>query len=238
MKNNDKTIVMLMLAIFSSIVILTTQNIDIALKEQRLVKETGIAANAIVSENTIHKFVANAQIINSSTVIIANATITEEDIEEAKKRKEEQQAAQAVAQSGVATAGWAWPTDGGWFITSNYGWRTDPWSGYGSFHQALDISGFGYGANIYAANNGTIHERGWNRSYGNYIIINHGQGNYTLYAHMNGFANVWPNTKVAKGQVIGYIGSTGASTGPHLHFELWNGVPWNGGQHISPWSVY
>ena len=89
MKNNDKTIIMLMLAIFSSIVILTTQNIDIALKEQRLVKETGIAANAIVSENTIHKFVANAQIINSSTVIIANATITEEDIEEAKKRKEE-----------------------------------------------------------------------------------------------------------------------------------------------------
>ena len=74
------------------------------------------------------------------------------------------------------------------------------------------------------------------RDYGNYVKIKHPNGYYTLYAHMNKFYDgVDVGTTVARGQQIGYVGSTGYSTGPHIHFEVWKGC-----QHcdISPWSIY
>ena len=141
--------------------------------------------------------------------------------------------------NGVATPGWAWPTQPGWNISSNYGYRFDPFTGSYDFHGALDIYGPGHGSAIYAANNGTIYTKGWTRSYGNYYIINHNNGYFTLYAHMSGFVDgIEVGTNVYKGQHIGYMGMTGSATGPHLHFESWVGIPWGGGYMVNPWTLY
>ena len=101
--------------------------------------------------------------------------------------------------------------------------------------KGIDIAGLGYGKPIYAANNGTIWATKYQPGYGYHVIINHNNGYYTLYAHMKAFApNITSGKTVSRGQVIGYIGSTGMSTGPHVHFEIWN-APY---QRISPWTFY
>lgn len=122
---------------------------------------------------------------------------------------------------------WGWPTCNGYTITSHYGWRKYPFGAGRELHAGIDLAGCGYGSPIYASNNGTIHSvksTKWN--YGKHIIINHHNGYYTLYAHMSGFAKGIKNgATVARGQVIGYMGHTGAATGTHLHFEIRVGSP-------------
>lgn len=88
------------------------------------------------------------------------------------------------------------------------------------YHEGLDI-GAGYGSPVRAAEAGIVVEAegGWNRGYGTYVKIDHGNGLITLYGHMSELA-VDPWQEVKRGQLIGYVGSTGASTGPHLHFEV------------------
>jgi len=120
---------------------------------------------------------------------------------------------------------WLWPTDSGYRISSRFGWRIDPVYGGRAHHNGLDIAGLGYGGNIYASNNGTIEKiRSESWGLGNYVVINHNNGYYTVYGHMQRFAdNLQEGQTVARGQVIGYIGSTGKSTGAHLHFEVHKG---------------
>ena len=131
---------------------------------------------------------------------------------------------------------WAWPSESGWTITDNYAWRIHPITGERSFHSAIDIAGTGYNSPVYAANNGTIIVKESHYSYGNYIVIDHNNGYYTLYAHMNKFMDsVNVGDTVARGQQIGYVGSTGYSTGPHIHFELWKNCKYC---QINPWSIY
>lgn len=133
---------------------------------------------------------------------------------------------------------WGWPTNSGYTISSDYGYRIDPIRNSRLLHDGLDISGTGYGSPVYAANNGVIVELGYHYMNGNYITINHNNGYYTIYAHLSGF-NTTMGSTVAKGQVIGYVGSTGYSTGPHLHFGVaTGGIPYVGGTLISPWSLY
>lgn len=117
---------------------------------------------------------------------------------------------------------WGWPTTS-YLITSYYGYRSAVYGlySYTNWHSGIDI-GAGYGAPIYAANNGTVISKGWSGSYGNSILINHNNGYYSLYAHMSSFANVSVGETVTRGQVIGYVGMTGAASGPHLHFEIRN----------------
>lgn len=117
---------------------------------------------------------------------------------------------------------WGWPTNSGYTITSYYGYRSAIYGLYNTtnWHSGIDIAGTGYGSPIYAANNGIIINKGWGGSYGNYIQIDHNNGFYTLYAHMSGFANVSIGETVTRGQTIGYVGMTGAATGPHLHYEI------------------
>jgi murein DD-endopeptidase MepM/ murein hydrolase activator NlpD len=103
-------------------------------------------------------------------------------------------------------------------LTSGYGWRTHPISGARSFHAGVDF-GAPTGSPIYAAEGGTVYSAGWRGGYGNTIVIEHGGGLTTLYAHQSRFA-VSAGQQVSRGQVIGYVGSTGQSTGPHLHFEV------------------
>lgn len=135
-----------------------------------------------------------------------------------------------------STSNWAWPTTSGWTISTGYGYRI--FGGTREFHQALDISGTGYNSPIYAVTNGVVSESTYRYPDGNYVCINHNNGYYTCYAHMQKRA-VTVGQTVERGGIIGYVGSTGLSTGPHVHFEVWvGGRPWNGGRRINPWSMY
>ncbi len=103
-------------------------------------------------------------------------------------------------------------------ISSPYGNRIHPISGLVKMHTGIDLAS-PHGTGIKATKGGTIIVRKYNSSYGNYIVMDHGNGISSLYAHMSGF-NVNYGDEVSQGQTIGFIGSTGSSTGPHLHFEI------------------
>ena len=119
-----------------------------------------------------------------------------------------------------STGSWGWPTDPGYTFSSYFGYRLAVF-GEGDFHSGLDIAGLPIGSPVYASNNGTIVIKTFTYSYGNYIMIDHNNGFYTVYAHMNGFApNISTGSVVSRGHLIGYIGETGWATGPHLHYEI------------------
>ena len=104
------------------------------------------------------------------------------------------------------------------YISSGFGYRADPFTGAGAFHPGLDFKG-PYGAPIYSAAKGTVSFIGQRSGYGNCVEVDHGNGLVTRYAHMSGFRTTL-GKDVAAGELIGAIGSTGRSTGPHLHFEV------------------
>jgi murein DD-endopeptidase MepM/ murein hydrolase activator NlpD len=109
-------------------------------------------------------------------------------------------------------------------ITSPFGWRTHPILGYSKFHSGIDF-GADYGSVIYAADRGTVIFAGWYGGYGNAVIIDHGKGITTLYGHASELY-VSEGQTVQKGTPIAAVGSSGFSTGPHLHFEVRaNGEP-------------
>ena len=110
-----------------------------------------------------------------------------------------------------------WPTDGG-VISSYYGGRTGPINGGFDWHPGLDIA-VESGTPVYAAAMGTVEIAGWNGGYGQFVKIRHGNGYESAYGHMSGIA-VTTGQQVRKGEIIGFVGSTGYSTGPHLHFEV------------------
>lgn len=113
-------------------------------------------------------------------------------------------------------------------ITSDFGMRIHPITGQYKGHTGTDFNGW-WGGNVYASESGTviISSYGWNGGYGNYIVIDHGGGYSTLYAH-NSELLVSVGQEVTQGQVIAKVGSTGMSTGPHIHFEIRiNGDPVN-----------
>jgi len=109
-----------------------------------------------------------------------------------------------------------WPAHG--WLTGTFGGRSDPFTGEPGFHQGIDIS-TEKGNPIYATADGTVEAAAYTGDYGNLIQIRHGFGLTTRYGHLSGFA-VKPGQTVSRGDVIGYIGSTGRSTGAHLHYEI------------------
>lgn len=122
----------------------------------------------------------------------------------------------------VAEGKYMWPTPVSVSrISSKYGYRNDPFTGERKFHSGIDIPGQA-GTQIYASNNGTVLLAETDSSYGKYILIDHGGGVYTLYAHCRKLL-VSPGDKVTKGQQIAEMGTTGRSTGNHLHFEVREG---------------
>ena len=122
----------------------------------------------------------------------------------------------------TGTGSFTWPCPSCTYITSRVGYRWHPVSGQWKYHSGLDI-GAAYGASIVAADGGTVTIAGVNGGYGNCVMIDHGNGYYTLYGHMSSIA-VSVGQSVSKGATIGYVGSTGVSTGPHLHFEIRQGT--------------
>lgn len=122
-----------------------------------------------------------------------------------------------------------WPTDGG-SISSGYGGRTGPIEGGYEWHSGIDIA-VEFGTPVYATAAGTVEQAGWNGGYGRYVRIAHGDDYETAYGHMSGIAVV-TGQQVIKGEIIGFVGSTGYSTGPHLHYEVLAD-----GQNIDPFYV-
>jgi murein DD-endopeptidase MepM/ murein hydrolase activator NlpD len=118
-------------------------------------------------------------------------------------------------------------------LTSPYGWRNDPISGVRRYHAALDLAA-PTGTPIKAAMDGRVVTLGFNSVYGKYIIMSHGNGFQTLYAHMNA-TSVGQGAYVQQGAKIGEVGSTGYSTGPHLHFGIFkNGKAVNPLEFLNP----
>ncbi|HEY9759338.1 MAG TPA: peptidoglycan DD-metalloendopeptidase family protein [Oculatellaceae cyanobacterium] len=111
-------------------------------------------------------------------------------------------------------------------VTSPFGWRRHPIFGVRKFHTGVDLAGPNHAA-VRAADSGNVLYTGWYGGYGKVVILSHGKGMATLYAHMSK-TNVAVDQNVAKGDIVGYEGTTGFSTGPHLHFEVRvNGKPNN-----------
>lgn len=123
----------------------------------------------------------------------------------------------SIGIGGADLADLIWPTITQ-YLTDFFGWRTHPITGEQQYHAGVDI-GAGYGEAVMAAGSGTIVQAGWNGGYGNSITIDHGDGLTTLYGHLSEIA-VAVGDLVSVGQKIGEVGSTGNSTGPHLHFEV------------------
>lgn len=145
-----------------------------------------------------------------------------EELAAAEKKYEEELAALEAQQ--LANGEWYWPLPGRYYLSSLFGWRIHPVYKTWRHHNGTDIPAPS-GTEIHAAQAGVVTTVGYDSTYGNYIKISHGNGYATLYAHMKTAAIVKEGETVAKGQVIGYVGTTGLSTGNHLHFELWiNGV--------------
>lgn len=130
-------------------------------------------------------------------------------------------ASQDYTYSGEYTGGvMAWPVaKSGTYITSNYGIREHPVQGITKFHTGIDIGNAGFGAPIIAAADGVVSMASYYGGYGNCVMINHGNGVSTLYGHGQKILTT-VGTTVKKGDLIMEVGSTGVSTGPHLHFEV------------------
>jgi len=153
-----------------------------------------------------------------------------ERIRKEEEERRRQEALKNGAPGAVASSGWAKPASGR--ITSGYGARGSICAGGGcsnTFHYAVDL-GTGCSAPIYAANSGVVRFAGWSGTYGNYVQIDHGGGVWTGYAHIRpGGTFVGTGQWVGAGQNIASSGTTGASTGCHLHFEVFVG-----GSRINP----
>ncbi len=137
--------------------------------------------------------------------------------EEEERKKREEEAAKNPAPSNPSNGTWGRPCS--WRkLTSPFGYRTHPTTGQWKFHNGVDLAN-DHGTPIYAVRSGTVTVATYGSTYGYYVTINHGDGFSSLYAHMTHY-KVSKGQYVEKGQLIGYMGSTGRSTGPHLHFSI------------------
>ncbi len=185
--------------------------------------DTNIAENEEIMAQEAETLAQTQALIVKKNKELQEAKAAEE-AERQRKLAEQQAAMQQAAGAGpvqgtAATGTWMmWPTYTH-VINSYYGMRTDPVSGViYRLHAGVDINS-AWGTQIWSAAAGTVILAGWNGGYGNCVMVNHGNGYTTLYGHMSSIA-VSNGQSVAMGQVLGYVGSTGNSTGPHLHFEV------------------
>lgn len=191
--------------------------------EQVSAKEALDAQNAELNEKkaTIDTLLAELQAkqdVYEGKMADLNAAAAAMDKEIAAKQKElERQIAASKIQFDTGS-GYMWPLDGCYVITSFFGPRIHPKTGVPGNHGGTDVRA-SYGTKIKSARGGVVLTSTYNNSYGNYVVVSHGNGESTLYAHMSKRA-VSEGAIVKQGQVLGYVGSTGSSTGNHLHYEI------------------
>ncbi|TYP57795.1 murein hydrolase activator EnvC family protein [Thermosediminibacter litoriperuensis] len=156
----------------------------------------------------------------------------QQDQLEAESRKIAEMIKQIQAKNNrgyMGTGKFHWPAPSSTRVTSNYGWRTHPIFKTKRFHTGVDI-GASMGANVVAADDGVVIYAGYYGGYGYTVIVDHGGGISTLYAHLSKIL-VSEGQKVKRGERVALVGSSGYSTGPHLHFEVRKN-----GQHVNPWN--
>ena len=127
-----------------------------------------------------------------------------------------------------------WPVDGR--LQSSFGHRNDPFSGHGAFHAGVDISAAD-GTPVRAAADGVVDSAEWAGAYGKLVVVDHGNGFQTYYAHLSRFGVV-PGQFIRRGAIVGNAGSTGRSTGAHLHYEVRrHGTPVNPHRYLRTQSA-
>ncbi len=196
--------------------------------EEDLAEVEELKAKQVSQKNTLESKQAEVEETRKACIAAAKKYEAKEEelrAEADKLAKEADKLAREAEQSGsfVPTPGgqYAWPTDANYYFTSWYGWRLHPIFQVQKYHSGYDICLYGgsYGKPLYAVGDGVVTMSSTYGGYGNCLMISIGNGYTTLYGHLSSFA-VSAGQTVKKGQVVGYIGSTGWSTGPHLHFSL------------------
>ena len=195
-----------------------------ALMSQKETELAGITSNISDAQEDAKYFEAEIQAQNELI-----AEIKRIEAEKAAAAAKAAAEGKEVADNPYTGGAFTWPCPSSTRVTSDYGTRVSPTSGASSNHKGIDI-GASAGAAIVAAANGTVKAANYSSAAGNYVMIDHGGGLYTVYMHCSSLA-VSEGTAVSAGQTIAYVGSTGISTGNHLHF----GVSLNG-SYVSPWS--
>lgn len=178
-------------------------------------------ADAVALVNEINANEAEYQ--STLDAIDAEEEAIQARIVELSRQLAAQQAASGQTTSNAALGGYIWPVSSR-RITSPFGNRNTGIAGASTNHKGVDIGGVYYSSEVHAAKSGTVIVSQYSSSYGNYVVVSHGSGNTTLYAHMSS-RSVSVGQWVDQGDVLGITGSTGISSGPHLHFEITeNGV--------------
>lgn len=206
------------------------------LEEAKLAVEGEEAAvNTLISEKQTQLTSVNADISTKAAAIKEYEELIAQENEEIKAlekavAEEKARLAAANAKARVYDGGmFSWPCPSYTKISDEYGYRTDPFLGTQKFHNGIDLAAPS-GSAIYAAYDGDVIAAGYSSSMGNYIMIDHGDSLYTIYMHASALY-VSKGQSVYKGQSIAAVGSTGRSTGNHLHFS----VRLNG-NYVSPWN--
>ncbi len=194
---------------------------------EKQVQMQNMAADINTKEVAIQEY--EAQLAAQDATIAALERQVQAEEQRLQKEEEERKAREAAANRRTYSGGqFTWPCPSYSRITSDYGYRTHPIYGVQKFHSGIDMAASS-GAAILAAADGVVVGASYDSSMGNYVMIDHGSSLYTVYMHCSALY-VSKGQEVSAGQNIAAVGSTGASTGPHLHFS----VRLNG-QYTSPW---
>jgi murein DD-endopeptidase MepM/ murein hydrolase activator NlpD len=189
----------------------TTRVVAARVAEQRAVRDRLVASRDALASARSDKRETLGEIRADRADFVAEVEVLErESAALAEKIRSSQGAGIASTGSGVSASGFLWPVHGA--VVSGYGWRG------GRMHEGVDIT-VSSGTPVVAAASGTVIYAGWLGGYGNLVVVDHGNGLSTAYAHNSGFA-VGVGASVGQGQTIAYSGSTGNSSGPHVHFEV------------------
>lgn len=198
--------------------------------EKRTEQETVLTQQTEIKAQKDELIAQNQAIVEEYTAVIESEAAMASEIEgqlaayyaEQERLAQQNQGDGGSAASGqtgdiqYSASGYVWPCSGP--ITSPFGWRTHPIYGSQAFHSGVDI-GASTGTSVAATGNGSVISAGWNGGYGNCVIVDLGNGVSALYGHLSAIY-VSSGQTVSAGQSVGAVGSTGASTGPHLHFEM------------------
>lgn len=154
--------------------------------------------------------------------------------QQAAQQQQNQSGSQGSSQGAPSASGLLWPVPSSHRVSSPFGYRNHPITHEYSFHRGIDIPA-SYGSDVVASLSGVVVISRYHGSYGNYVVLSHGNGMRTLYAHLSSRL-VSPGQTVSRGETIGLIGSTGSSTGNHLHYETWTGS--SSGSRVNPMNYF
>lgn len=210
---------------------LTSDERDTLLSQQRDVaaQTDKINSEMAAERERIAAVEAQKRAAEAEAKRIAQEEVAKQQAVQASSSQQSSTPSPAPTPTPEVSNGWIRPASG--YISSEFGIRADPFNGAARMHSGIDIAG---GGPIVAANSGTVTVAGWHYQWGNYVKINHGGGVETLYAHMQSDLRVSAGQSVQTGQHLGTMGTTGSSTGIHLHFEVYqNGTRVNPRNYVN-----